>query len=101
MPQGPSPQQFGNDIGRALVHAYVVNGNDVGMIQQGGRAGFQFEPAQTVAVLRHRWFQYFNGDVAPQAVIGGAINLAHSSGAYLFQHSIVAQSLSDHFDVVR
>ena len=48
--QGLAFEQFGNDIGRALLFANIEDGKNVGMIQRRGRPGFLRETLQPVAI---------------------------------------------------
>ena len=45
-------EQLLNDEGDPVVLADVVQRDDVGMIQGGGRAGFLFEPPQPIRIRR-------------------------------------------------
>jgi len=96
LPQSLPLQQLGDDVGRAIVHADVVNGDDVGMIQRGSRACLLLETPQAVPIVSQGGFQYLEGDFAPQPVVAGAVHFAHPSGAYLLEDSIVAQGLANH-----
>ncbi len=44
-------EQLLDDVGRAVVGPDVVDGGDVGMVQDTGRSGLLLEPAQAVRVL--------------------------------------------------
>ncbi len=43
-------QEFADDVRTALVRAGVVDGENVGVVQRGGGAGFLIEAAQAVSV---------------------------------------------------
>ena len=51
------------------------------MIQRGHGSGFLFETPQAVAVAGQRIRKDFDGDVALEARITGAVNFAHASRA--------------------
>ncbi len=65
------------------MRSHVVNVDDVGMIQSGRRASFLLEAAQAVGIRRKPGGKNFDGNVASQAVVAGAINLSHASSAHL------------------
>jgi hypothetical protein len=51
------------------------------MIQRGDRAGFLLEATEAIGVGGKRRGQDFDGDVAAEARVPRAIDLAHASGA--------------------
>ncbi len=82
--QGLSFEQLGDDVRGAIVHADVINGDNIGMAESGGGAGFLLKTAQAVLIMGQRGFEYLDGDVPSQPFIAGAVNFAHPSRAYLF-----------------
>src|SRR6266545_778068 len=90
-PQSLTFEQFRNDIGRAIVSADIVNGEDVGMIQCPGGLRLLLEPMQAVAVLRECGRQDFDSYIAIQLLIAGAIDLTHSALANLRADFVTAE----------
>ena len=74
-------EQLRDDVRRALVAADVVDGEDVGVIERAGGARLLLEAAQAVGVGRERRGQHLDGDVAAEARVARAIDLAHAAGA--------------------
>jgi hypothetical protein len=65
--EGLAFEEFANDVGRPLVEANVIHGDDVGMIQRGGGAGLQFKAAEMIGVGAGSWPDQLQSDVAPMA----------------------------------
>jgi len=72
-----------------LMHSDVVNGDDIGMIESGSCPRFLLEAGQSVGIFRGRGTDQLEGDIAPQALVPGAINLTHTAAADLLQNLIV------------
>src|SRR4030095_13587464 len=70
----------------------AVNLADVGMVQRGERAGLALEAGQTFAIVCERLPQDFNGDVALELRVPGAVHLAHAAHANLSGHFIRAET---------
>ena len=99
--QGLPFEQLGDDVRGTIVHADVINGNDIGMTQSSGGAGLLLKTAQAVLIMGQRGFEYLDGDVPAQAFIAGTVNFAHPSRAYLFDHPIVTQDFTNHANLKR
>jgi hypothetical protein len=52
------------------------------MVQRGQRPRFAIESGETLWVGGHLLWQHLDGHLPRQVCIGGAINFAHSAGAY-------------------
>jgi len=76
--------------------ADLVDRDDVGMVQGGGRPGFLGEAAETIRAGGERLGQELDGDVAVQVVVAGAIDLAHAPGAQLVEELVPAEPHADH-----
>ncbi len=72
-------QKFRDQIGRALVGADIVDGQNVGMVECAGGASFLFEAAKAVEVAGEGSGQDLDGNVTSQARILGPIHLAHAA----------------------
>ena len=59
----------------------AVDGGDVGMIQRGEDLGFALEARQPIGVVRERFGQDLDRDVAIQLRVARAIDLAHPACA--------------------
>src|SRR3954452_22379032 len=60
--------------------AEIVNGEDVRVGERGDSEGFALEPRAGIGVGGERWRKDFNGDVAIQLGVAGAVDLAHATG---------------------
>ncbi len=74
-------QQFGNDVGRAAIFANIEDGKNVGMVQRRRGAGFLREALQAFGIGGKGCRENFDGDVAVQAGIAGAVDFAHAARA--------------------
>ena len=74
-------EQFGDDVGRAGVDADVVDGQDVRVIELPGGARLLLEAMHPAGIGRERLGDQLDRDLAPQARIARAIDLAHAAGA--------------------
>ena len=86
--QGPAREQLGERLALQVFHdekvdsvlaADVIERADVGVIQTGDSPGLPLEPQLPLRVLRPVARQYLEGNAAPQARVGRAINLSHSA----------------------
>ena len=68
-----------NHEGRAIVLADVVNAENIGMAECGDGTGFLLETPEAVGIGGEGGGQNLDGDIASQALIAGAVNLAHSA----------------------
>jgi len=57
------------------------DGDDVGMVEGGDSAGFALEAGETLGIAGYVRRQDFQGYVAAEFGVGGAIYLAHAAGA--------------------
>src|SRR5580704_6403186 len=94
--QGLAFQKFRDDVRGGSVKTDIVDGEDVGMIQSGGCAGFLFEAAQVVGIFARGWADELQGDVAAQALVARSENLAHTAGANFLDDSIVPYESARH-----
>ncbi len=76
-----SLEQFGHDEGRAFLLADVMNGEDVRVIERGHGARLLLEATETVGFAGEGLGNNFQSDIAAEASIARAIDLAHASGA--------------------
>ena len=74
-------QQLRHDVRQTIMCAGVVHRHDVRVVQLPGRACFFFEPAQPVGAIGQRCRQDLDRDVAGEAGVARAIDLAHAAGA--------------------
>ena len=65
------------------MHAEIVDGENVRMIELAGGAGFLFEAAQAFGIFREGTGENFYRDVAAELRIARAIDFTHSAGADL------------------
>ena len=74
-------EQLRNHEGRAVMLPDIVNTENVGMIERSDGASLLLETPQAVGIGGERGGQNFDGDIASQTLIAGAINLAHAARA--------------------
>jgi hypothetical protein len=79
LPQGLTFEELRDQIGSAIVRSDVEDGEDIGVVDDAGRAGFEFKPAEAIGVGGKGRGLNLDGHVAPQARVTSAINLAHAS----------------------
>jgi hypothetical protein len=79
--QGFAFQKLRDQIRRTFVLAKIMNRQNVGMIQRRYRPRLLLEPPQPFGVAGKRPRQNFDGHVAIQPRIAGAIHLTHASDA--------------------
>ena len=86
--QAFSFQQLGDQERRALVLTDVMNGENVGVVQRGHCARLLLEATQAVGFAGEGFRQNFQGDIAPEACVFGAIDFAHAARAKRRQNFI-------------
>ena len=79
--QGLAFEELLDDVGRAVVLADVVDGGDVGVVQDAGGLGLLLEAAQAIGVGGEGGGEDLDGDVAAEARVLGAVDLPHAAGA--------------------
>src|SRR5438067_6409259 len=94
--KGVPLQQLGDDVRRTLVHADIVDGNNIRMIQSGSRASLLLKTPQARGGGGQRSLQNSDGTVATEAVVRGAIDFPQSTGADFLQNSVMTQELPCH-----
>jgi hypothetical protein len=85
-------EKLRDDIGRSRVRSDVVDGRDVGVIENARRFRLLLEPAQAIRVSRERLRQDFDRDLARQARVPRAVDLAHSTGTERRQNFVGAEA---------
>ena len=89
MLEGLAFEQFHGDEGAAFEFVDVVNGADVGMVQEGGGAGFAAESFDGLWVMGDVVGKKFEGDVAAETGVFGLVDHTHPSAAEFFLDGIV------------
>ena len=74
-------EQLRHDVGHAVVHADVVDREDVRVIQRRSGARFLLEALKPAGIGRGVRGKNLDRDVAPEPRVAGAIDLAHPAGA--------------------
>ena len=74
-------EQLGHDVRLPFEGAGVVDGDDVGVVERGGRARFLLEALQPRVIRREGRRQDLDRHVAAETQVAGPIYLAHSAGA--------------------
>ena len=85
---------FGDDIGNAALHADVVDGQNIGVVQAAGGARFQCEAALLVGIHGAVSMQNLDGHVALQPGIPGAVDLSHAPGPQKIDDPVGSQRTS-------
>ena len=93
--------QFEHQEGLVAVCLQPVDGADVRVVQRRQHAGFAFEAGHLVGAVQHLGRKQFEGHVAAQFGVDGAVDLAHAAGADLFLDLIVEEGLADHVGAPR
>src|SRR5262245_33788668 len=73
--------QLEDDADDAIRVFESVHGGDVGMVQRGEQLGLALKTGETIGILRERFGQNLDGDLALQPRIRRAIDFAHSACA--------------------
>src|SRR5207249_7433943 len=98
--QGASPQALAQSfsfqklsyqIGRSVMSSHLKDRENVGMTESGDGFGLNLEALQAVRFGRQQLGQNLDGDVAIQAGIAGAVDLAHTAGAERSEDFILAK----------
>ena len=71
-------EEFADDVLLADLDAEIVDGDDVGVIERGDGAGFALEAAAEIGGCAV-FAQNFDGDIAVEAGVAGAVDLAHAA----------------------
>jgi len=79
--QRRSGNEFHHQREGAVALLHPVDGCDVGVVERGQQLRLALEPRPARGVGRDSDGQHFDGDLAPQARIAGAVHLAHPAGA--------------------
>ena len=74
----------------------IVDRGDVRVVQPGQRLRFTPEPPPCRVVAERAGRQHFEGDVAIEVLVAGAVDLAHPTGAELGGDSVVSEGLANH-----
>ena len=78
------------------VLAHLMDGDDVGMVDGGGQAGFSGEAVQVLGVAGHVGMEDLEGNVSAQLAILSAVDSGEAARAYGLQDVISSNSLSCH-----
>ncbi len=89
--QGPTLHQRHGEVGPAVALAGVVDGDDVGMVEEGGGADFRLEAGKVFRRGELAAQDHLQGDGALEAAVPGPVDDAHAAAAQLFQEVIVAE----------
>ena len=73
-------EQLLDHVGNAVGDPGVVDGDDVRVVEHAGGARFGLEALQSLGVRRERGRQHLDRDVAAEARIARAVDLAHGPG---------------------
>ena len=71
-------QQLRDEVGRPVVIADVIDGEEVGMVEHPGRARLLFEALQLLLIAQRDRGEDFDGDIAPEPRVLRAVNRTHS-----------------------
>ena len=77
--EGLALDQLHRDEARALVLADLVDRGDVRMVEGRRGTGLSFEAAKPPGVVRHLLGQHLDRDLAAEARVARAVDLAHPS----------------------
>ena len=71
---------------------YLVDRDDVRMVQGRGRPGFLLESAKPLGVRGHLLGQDFDSDLSPQLEVLGLVHFSHTARAQLGEDLVVAEA---------
>ena len=77
-------------------HLETVDPSDVRVIEGGEHLGFTLESCKPIRIVRHALGKGFDGNVAMQLRVMGAIHFAHSAFAELVEDPIWTNGLVNH-----
>ena len=86
--QGSTVNKLHHDIVTVVVLADVMNGDDIGMGEIGGRMRFSLEPAEKALVVRQVLMEHLHCDVASQRQVLRPIDNGHTAAAYAVYDAI-------------
>ena len=89
-------EQLGDDVGLIVVGADVVDGEDVGVVQGRGRAGFLLEAAQAIGIAGPERRQHLDRDIAVEPRVARPVDVAHASGAEGREDLVRTEAASGH-----
>ena len=79
--QVASVQQLEHDVRVRALDAGIVDGDDVRMAERSRRQHFLLKPSDPVGRVGNRLGEDLDRDIAMQAGVGSAVDLAHTPGA--------------------
>ena len=82
-------EELRDHVGGLAVLAYVIDGQDVRVIERGGRKGLLLESTKPIGVGGKGRRQHLDGDLVAEPAVGGPIDPAHSASAQLAENSVV------------
>ena len=95
--EGQAVQKLHGNKGLAVVLVNFINRADIGMVQGGCRLSFALETGQGLGIFGYFVGQEFQGYEAAKLDVFGFVDDAHAATTELFNHSIVRDSLADHW----
>src|SRR5437870_8485368 len=85
-------EELRDNVGRAVVGAEVVDGENIRVVQLARRPRFCFEPTQAIRICCEIREQNLDCYIARQACVATPVNLAHAAGADRRQDLIRAET---------
>ena len=82
--------QLHAEIRLLVVLADIVNGDNVGMVEQGGRLGFQTEAGHVFGQGQTAGADHLEGDDSVERAMPGFVNHPHAAAGDLFDHFVLA-----------
>ena len=89
-------EQLGDEIRLIVVGPDVVDREDVGVVQDCGRAGFLLEAAQPNGIAGPERRQHLDRDIAVEPRIARPVDVAHASGAEGGEDLVRTETASGH-----
>lgn len=91
----PSGNELHDEVIDAALGVEVMHGRDVWMVEPGERQRFPLEAAAGRIVVKRVGRQDFDGDIAIEMLVAGAIDDPHAAGADLLHDAVVSQLAVD------
>jgi hypothetical protein len=83
-----SLEQLGDEVGRTLVLAEVVDRDEVGMVQRARKARLLLEAAHQLGVAREHLVDHLERDLPAEPAVACPVDLRHPAGAQGRQHLV-------------
>jgi len=85
--------KFGDEVRPPIQIAYIVHGEDVGMIERGEHVGLALQAGEAIGIRHEEWRQDFDRHIASQLGVPSAVHITHPTGAHQFHDVVRADAI--------